>query len=61
MKTKTGLKAGNVGSCHMKVNRSGQCKRILCPYPPFKFPCSRTDLLPQHGSGQVIYTNKSDF
>ena len=48
MKTKTDLKAGQMpGQCSMKVNRYGKCKKIFCPYPPFEFPCSRTDLLPQ--------------
>lgn len=46
MKTKTDLKAGVMpGQCTMKVNRYGRCKKILCPYPPFKFPCYRTDLI----------------
>jgi hypothetical protein len=61
MKIKTDLKAGNYGSCEMKVNRYGQCKKILCPYPPFKFPCYRTDLLPQYGPGEVVYSNEPDF
>jgi hypothetical protein len=46
MKIKTDLKAGLIGSCQMIVNRFGQCKKIMCPYPPFKFPCYRIDMLP---------------
>ncbi len=46
MKAKTDLRAGQVpGACHMKVNRFGMCKKILCPYPPFKFSCNRRDLV----------------
>ncbi len=46
MKTKTDLKAGALpGQCTMRVNRFGKCKKIICPYPPYKFPCSRTELL----------------
>ena len=58
MKTKTDLKAGNVmpGQCHMKVNRFGMCKKILCPYPPFKFPCYRTDLI---GPGPIWYGSET--
>jgi hypothetical protein len=45
MQTKTDLKAGLTGSCQMMVNRFGQCEKIMCPYPPFKFACYRADLL----------------
>lgn len=47
MKITTDLKAGVMypGHCTMKVNRLGMCKKILCPFPPYKFPCYRTDLL----------------
>ena len=58
MKTRTDLKAGDMpGQCHMKVNRFGQCKKILCPYPPFKFPCYRKDLI---GPGPIYYGSELD-
>jgi hypothetical protein len=58
MKTKTDLKAGIApGACHMKVNRFGKCKKILCPYPPFKFPCYRTDLI---GPGPIYYGSETE-
>jgi len=58
MKTKTDLKAGNLpGHCTMKVNRFGQCKKILCPYPPYKFPCYRRELL---GPGPIFYGSEAE-
>jgi hypothetical protein len=41
MKTKTDLKAGisMVGTCTPVYNKYGRCKKIVCPYPPYNFPC----------------------
>jgi len=43
MKTKTDLKAGIslIGSCRTVHNRYGHCKKIVCPYPPYNFPCKK--------------------
>jgi hypothetical protein len=52
MKIRTDLKAGaRPGQCHKVYNRYGKCKKIVCPYPPFKFPCYRNDLV---GSDQFL-------
>jgi hypothetical protein len=40
MKTRTDLKAGGVpGPCYPVFNKFGICKKMICPYPPYKFPC----------------------
>jgi len=58
MKTRTDLTAGmKEGQCHKVYNRYGKCKKIVCPYPPFKFPCYRTDLISQDGP---IYYEEND-
>ncbi len=54
MKIKTDLRAGDApGQCHLVLNRFGNYKKIMCPYPPFKFPCYRTDLLMPGDTGSV--------
>jgi len=62
MKIRTDVKAGaQPGACHKVFNRYGKCKKIVCPYPPFKFPCYRTDLVNNSGSFLADVSEEEDL
>jgi hypothetical protein len=40
MKTRTGVKSGDVlGGCQPVYDSSGACNHMQCPFPPYKLPC----------------------
>ncbi len=51
MKIKTDLKAGILGGCSVVSNQYGKCKKIVCPYPPFEFPCGQKYRATRYGPG----------
>ncbi len=49
MKTKTDLKAGIIGHCTIDYNKYGKCKKVVCNYPPYEFPCSQAYRATRYG------------
>ncbi len=51
MKTKTDLRAGIPGHCSVDFDKWGRCKKVVCPYPPFEFPCTEVHRATRYGPG----------